>query len=104
MLLIKHIFILLLSLSVKDIRLDLVVFQIDEVLKTEGRAQVMTSHMDQLLMMLSMQFKLVYSTFMGDPLTNRDDIIKLYKCLLGTLLAVSCNLATQVTGEVTRYL
>ncbi|XP_041367175.1 cytoskeleton-associated protein 5-like isoform X2 [Gigantopelta aegis] len=61
--------------------------QIDEVLKNEERAEIMTNHMDQLLMMLAMQFKLVYSTFMGDPLTNKDDIIKLYKCLLGTLLA-----------------
>jgi len=63
--------------------------QIDEVLKNEDRAEMMINHVDQLLLSLSMQLKMVYSTHMGNEFTEKDDVIRLYRCLLGTLLAVS---------------
>ncbi|XP_048241542.1 cytoskeleton-associated protein 5-like isoform X2 [Haliotis rufescens] len=62
--------------------------QVDEVLKDEERAEIMAGHVDQLLLTLSMQFKMVYSTHMGDEDTPKDDVVRLYRCLLGTLLAI----------------
>ncbi|OWF42942.1 cytoskeleton-associated protein 5-like [Mizuhopecten yessoensis] len=62
--------------------------QIDEVLKEEGRAEVMVNHVDQLLLSMSMQLKMVYSTHMGSKSTPKDNVIRLYRCLLGTLLAL----------------
>ncbi|KAK6191581.1 hypothetical protein SNE40_003232 [Patella caerulea] len=59
--------------------------QIDDVLKE--RPEILIDHIDQLVLLLSMQFKMVYSTCMGDENTPRDDIIRLYRCLLCTLLA-----------------
>ncbi len=65
------------------------VLQIDELLKDEERAEIMSGHVDQLLLTLSIEFKMVYSTHMGDEETSKDDVLRLYRCLLGTLLAVS---------------
>ncbi|XP_060086364.1 cytoskeleton-associated protein 5-like [Ylistrum balloti] len=65
--------------------------QIDEVLKEEGRAEVMVNHVDQLLLSMSMQLKMVYSTHMGSKSTAKDNVIRLYRCLLGTLLALFQN-------------
>ncbi|XP_033753517.1 cytoskeleton-associated protein 5-like [Pecten maximus] len=65
--------------------------QIDEVLKEEGRAEVMVNHVDQLLLSVSMQLKMVYSTHMGSKSTPKDNVIRLYRCLLGTLLALFQN-------------
>lgn len=63
--------------------------QIDEVLKEGDRAEVLGSHVDQLLLSMSMQIKMVYSTHMSSDFTSKDDVTRLYRCLLGTLLAVS---------------
>lgn len=62
--------------------------QIDEVLKEEERAEVLAGHLDKLLLMLSMQFRMAHSTFMGDPETPRDEVVRLYRCLLSTVLQV----------------
>ncbi|KAK7477171.1 hypothetical protein BaRGS_00031556, partial [Batillaria attramentaria] len=60
--------------------------QIDEVLKEEERAEALSGHVDKLLLMLSMQFRMAHSTHMGDPEVSGDDVVKLYRCLLSTLL------------------
>ena len=68
---------------------NICVIQIDEVLKEEERAEVLSNHVDQLLLSMSMQIKMVYSTHMSSEFTSKDDVTRLYRCLLGTLLAVS---------------
>ena len=68
--------------------------QIDEVIKDRDKVQVMTDHVEQLLVAMSMQFKIVYTTHMGDEDTPKEDVIRLYRVLLGTLLSVS----TKVLG------
>lgn len=65
--------------------------QIDEVLKEGDRAEVLGSHVDQLLLSMSMQIKMVYSTHMSSDFTSKDDVTRLYRCLLGTLLAIFQN-------------
>lgn len=67
----------------------LVFVQIDSVLKDGSCAEIFSSHMDQFLLAMSMQFKMAYSTHMEDLNTMKDEVIKLYRCLMGTLLAVS---------------
>ena len=49
----------------------------------------MEDHVEQLLVAMSMQFKMAYSTHMGDEDTPKEDVIRLYRYLLGTLLSVS---------------
>ena len=66
-----------------------VLVQIDEVLKDKEKGEVMVTHVEQLLLAMSMQFKMAYTTHMEDEDTNKDDVVRLYRCLLGTLLAVS---------------
>ena len=62
--------------------------QIDEVLRDEERAEALSGHVDKLLLMLSMQFRMAHSKHMSDPEVSRDDVIRLYRCLLSTLLQV----------------
>ena len=71
--------------------------QIDEVLKDEERAEVLVGHVDKLLLMLSMQFRMAHSTHMSNPEVSRDDVIRLYRCLLSTLLQV-CAQRVYVRG------
>lgn len=80
--------------------------QIDEVLKEEGRAEVMGNHVDQLLLSMSMQMKMVYSTHMGSKSTPKDNVIRLYRCLFGTLLALFQNpsLAAKASKDILKDL
>ena len=48
----------------------------------------MADHVEQLLVAMSMQFKIVYTSHMGDEDTAKEDIIRLYRVLLATLLSV----------------
>lgn len=63
-------------------------FQIDQVLKDKEKQEVMVNHIDKLLLTLSMQLKMVYSKHMADEMTLKEDVMKLYRCLLGTVLDV----------------
>ncbi|ESO97492.1 hypothetical protein LOTGIDRAFT_228176 [Lottia gigantea] len=76
--------------------------QIDEVLKDKERSEILIEHVDQLVLLLSMQFKMVYSTCMGDESTSKDDVIRLYRCLLCTLLATFQHeeLAKKVSKDI----
>lgn len=80
--------------------------QIDEVLKEEERAEVLGNHVDQLLLSMSMQIKMVYSTHISSEFTSKDDVTRLYRCLLATLLAVFQNssLAKKASKDVLKDL
>jgi hypothetical protein len=70
------------------------------VLKEGDRAEVLGSHVDQLLLSMSMQIKMVYSTHMSSDFTSKDDVTRLYRCLLGTLLAVSILIVVTSQNQI----
>lgn len=63
--------------------------QIDEVLRQEDKAEVMSGHIDQFLIATFMQLRLIYSTHMADERLDKTDVIKLYSCIIGNMLSVS---------------
>ncbi|XP_039988219.1 cytoskeleton-associated protein 5 isoform X2 [Xiphias gladius] len=62
--------------------------QIDEVLRQEDKAEVMSGHIDQFLIATFMQLRLIYSTHMADDRLDKIDIIKLYSCIIGNMLSL----------------
>uniref|UniRef100_A0A3B5A065 Cytoskeleton-associated protein 5-like n=1 Tax=Stegastes partitus TaxID=144197 RepID=A0A3B5A065_9TELE len=62
--------------------------QIDEVLRQEDKAEVMSGHIDQFLIATIMQLRLTYSTHMADDRLDKKDIIKLYSCIIGNMLSL----------------
>ncbi|XP_029289078.1 cytoskeleton-associated protein 5 isoform X2 [Cottoperca gobio] len=62
--------------------------QIDEVLRQEDKAEVMSGHIDQFLIATFMQLRLIYSTHMADDSLDKRDIIKLYSCIIGNMLSL----------------
>ena len=58
------------------------------MIKDRDKVQVMADHVEQLLVAMSMQFKIVYTSHMGDEDTAKEDVIRLYRVLLATLLSV----------------
>ncbi|XP_056908660.1 cytoskeleton-associated protein 5 isoform X5 [Takifugu flavidus] len=62
--------------------------QIDEVLRQEDKAEVMSGHIDQFLIATFMQLRLIYSTHMADERLDKSDIIKLYSCIIGNMLSL----------------
>ncbi|XP_056271762.1 cytoskeleton-associated protein 5 isoform X2 [Pseudoliparis swirei] len=62
--------------------------QIDEVLRQEDKAEVMSGHIDQFLIATFMQLRLIYSTHMADERLDKRDIIKLYSCIIGNMLSL----------------
>ncbi|XP_070686907.1 cytoskeleton-associated protein 5 [Pempheris klunzingeri] len=62
--------------------------QIDEVLRQEDKAEVMSGHIDQFLIATFMQLRLIYSTHMADDRLDKRDIIKLYSCIIGNMLSL----------------
>ncbi|XP_028304903.1 cytoskeleton-associated protein 5 isoform X3 [Gouania willdenowi] len=62
--------------------------QIDEVLRQEDKAEVMSGHIDQFLIATLMQLRLIYSTHMADDRLDKREIIKLYCCIIGNLLSL----------------
>ncbi|XP_052800946.1 cytoskeleton-associated protein 5-A-like isoform X2 [Mya arenaria] len=80
--------------------------QIDEVFKDSDKVSVMEDHVEQLLVAMSMQFKMAYSTHMGDDETPKDEVIRLYRCLFGTLVALFQNsvLACHASKEILKEL
>lgn len=63
--------------------------QIDEVLRQEDKAEVMSGHIDQFLIATFMQLRLLYNTHMADDRLDKRDIFKLYSCIIGNMLSVS---------------
>ncbi|KAM7396138.1 hypothetical protein PAMP_019206 [Pampus punctatissimus] len=62
--------------------------QIDEVLRQEDKAEVMSGHIDQFLIATFMQLRLIYSTHMADDRLDKKDIFKLYSCIIGNMLSL----------------
>ncbi|XP_053741131.1 cytoskeleton-associated protein 5 isoform X3 [Synchiropus splendidus] len=62
--------------------------QIDEVLRQEDKAEVMSGHIDQFLIAMFMQLRLIYSTHMADERLDKKDIFKLYSCIIGNMLSL----------------
>ncbi|KAL7402023.1 hypothetical protein ABVT39_008297 [Epinephelus coioides] len=62
--------------------------QIDEVLRQEDKAEVMSGHIDQFLIATFMQLRLIYSTHMADDRLDKKDLIKLYSCIIGNMLSL----------------
>ncbi|KAG7269929.1 hypothetical protein CRUP_017674 [Coryphaenoides rupestris] len=61
--------------------------QIDEVLRQEDKAEVMSGHIDQFLIATFMQLRLTYNTHMADDRLDKKDIFKLYSCIIGNMLS-----------------
>lgn len=62
--------------------------QIDEVLRQEDKAEAMSGHIDQFLIATVMQLRLVYNTHMADERLDRDDIVRLYSCIIGNMISL----------------
>lgn len=62
--------------------------QIDEVLRQEDKAEAMSGHIDQFLIATFMQLRLIYNTHMADEKLEKDEIIKLYSCIIGNMISV----------------
>lgn len=59
--------------------------QIDEVLRQEDKAEAMSGHIDQFLIATFMQLRLIY---MADEKLDKDEIIKLYSCIIGNMISL----------------
>ncbi|KAM4722678.1 cytoskeleton-associated protein 5 isoform 2-T4 [Rhinophrynus dorsalis] len=62
--------------------------QIDEVLRQEDKAEAMSGHIDQFLIATFMQLRLVYNTHMADERLDKDDIVRLYSCIIGNMISL----------------
>ncbi|XP_032436961.1 cytoskeleton-associated protein 5 isoform X3 [Xiphophorus hellerii] len=62
--------------------------QIDEVLRQEDKADVMSGHIDQLLIATIMQLRLINSTHLADDRVDKKDLIKLYSCIMGNMMSL----------------
>ncbi|XP_066556633.1 cytoskeleton-associated protein 5 isoform X2 [Amia ocellicauda] len=62
--------------------------QIDEVLRQEDKAEAMSGHIDQFLIATFMQLRLIYNKHMADERLGKDDIAKLYSCIIGNMLSL----------------
>ncbi|XP_017656236.1 cytoskeleton-associated protein 5 [Nannospalax galili] len=62
--------------------------QIDEVLRQEDKAEAMSGHIDQFLIATFMQLRLIYNTHMADEKLDKDEIIKLYSCIIGNMISL----------------
>ncbi|KAJ6667187.1 hypothetical protein lerEdw1_017165 [Lerista edwardsae] len=62
--------------------------QIDEVLRQEDKAEAMSGHIDQFLIATFMQLRLIYNTHMADEKLEKDEIVKLYSCIIGNMISL----------------
>ncbi|NWH70604.1 CKAP5 protein, partial [Piaya cayana] len=62
--------------------------QIDAVLRQEDKAEAMSGHIDQFLIAIIMQLRLIYSTHMADEKLDKDEIVKLYSCIIGSMISL----------------
>lgn len=81
------VFLLLRSMKLGKYILDFR-YQIDEVLRQEDKAEAMSGHIDQFLIATFMQLRLIYNTHMADEKLEKDEIIKLYSCIIGNMISV----------------
>ncbi|XP_053545283.1 cytoskeleton-associated protein 5-A [Bombina bombina] len=62
--------------------------QIDEVLRQEDKAEAMSGHIDQFLIATFMQLRMIYNTHMADERLDKDDIVRLYSCIIGNMISL----------------
>ncbi|NXX94075.1 CKAP5 protein, partial [Centropus bengalensis] len=62
--------------------------QIDEVLRQEDKAEAMSGHIDQFLIATFMQLRLIYNTHMADEKLDKEEIVKLYSCIFGSMFSL----------------
>ncbi|KFV14206.1 Cytoskeleton-associated protein 5 [Tauraco erythrolophus] len=62
--------------------------QIDGVLRQEDKAEAMSGHIDQFLIATFMQLRLIYNTHMADEKLDKDEIVKLYSCIIGSMISL----------------
>lgn len=62
--------------------------QIDEVLKQEDKAEAMSGHIDQFLIATFMQLRLIYNTHMADEKLEKEEIVRLYSCIIGSMITL----------------
>ncbi|KAH0620748.1 hypothetical protein JD844_021478 [Phrynosoma platyrhinos] len=77
--------------------------QIDEVLRQEDKAEAMSGHIDQFLIATFMQLRLIYNTHMADEKLDKDEIVKLYSCIIGNMISIE-NLAREASAGVLKDL
>ncbi|KAG0714752.1 Cytoskeleton-associated protein 5 [Chionoecetes opilio] len=78
--------------------------QLDEVLQSEERCSQLASHVDQLLIIATLQYRLVLNTKMANLNVNKEECIKIYRSLTNCLMMVfnSKQLGTKATRDVLR--
>lgn len=78
--------------------------QLDEVLQSEERSTQLAPHIDQLLILATLQYRLVLNTKMANPNVNKEECIKIYRSLTNCLMMIFNNkqLGTQATRDVLR--
>lgn len=48
----------------------------------------MSGHIDQFLIATFMQLRLIYNTHMADEKLDKDEIVRLYSCIIGSMITV----------------
>ncbi|XP_071537701.1 cytoskeleton-associated protein 5 isoform X2 [Panulirus ornatus] len=78
--------------------------QLDEVLQSEERCYQLAPHVDQLLIVATLQYRLVLNTKMANPNVNKEECIKIYRSLTNCLMVIFTNkqLGTKATRDVLR--
>ncbi|KAK4303692.1 hypothetical protein Pmani_024319 [Petrolisthes manimaculis] len=76
--------------------------QLDEVLGSEERCSQLAPHIDQLLIVATLQYRLVLNTKMANLNVNKEDCVKIYRSLTNCLMMVFNNkhLGTRATRDV----
>lgn len=62
--------------------------QLDEVLQSEERCGQLAPHVDQLLIIATVQYRLVLNTKMANLNVNKEECIKIYRSLTNCLMMV----------------
>lgn len=80
--------------------------QLDEVLRDPDKSEIFANSIDQLLLAVSMQIKISCSAHMSNEDVSKDDLTRLYKSLLATMMTVFSNksLGTQASRDVLKDL
>ncbi|CAL4065491.1 unnamed protein product, partial [Meganyctiphanes norvegica] len=72
--------------------------QLDEVLKSEERREQLLPHIDQLLIVATLQYRLVLNTKMANANVNKEECIKIYRSLTHCLITLILTMKIGVNG------
>ncbi|XP_029636093.1 cytoskeleton-associated protein 5 isoform X2 [Octopus sinensis] len=102
-----HVNFVISQITNKDIDLSIqALCQLDEVLRDPEKSTIFASCIDQLLLAISMQIKMSCSAHMSSEDVSKDDLTRLYRSLLATMMTVFSNksLGTQASRDVLKDL